>query len=139
MAATATWWPTRAPTPGSHPPHVTPWRRAASVRTGSRAAVAAPDAGSEETTHVDDSTFMQRALRCGASVQGLTAPNPWVGCVVVLADGTTVEGVTHPAGGAHAEAHALAQLDGAAAGATLYVTLEPCSHHGRTPPCVDAI
>ncbi|MBK5223392.1 MAG: bifunctional diaminohydroxyphosphoribosylaminopyrimidine deaminase/5-amino-6-(5-phosphoribosylamino)uracil reductase RibD [Acidimicrobiia bacterium] len=82
---------------------------------------------------------MEQALRGAASVQGLTAPNPWVGCVLVLADGTVVDGVTHPAGGPHAEAHALAQVGGSAPGATMYVTLEPCSHRGRTAPCADAI
>lgn len=86
-----------------------------------------------------DTSHMERALTNAASVQGLTAPNPWVGCVVALADGGTVDGLTHPAGGPHAEAHALDQLGGAAQGATLYVTLEPCAHHGRTPPCTDAI
>lgn len=90
-------------------------------------------------TALDDTTLMDRALERAGSVQGLTAPNPWVGCVVSFADGSIVEGVTHPPGGLHAEAHALAQLDGRAEGATLHVTLEPCAHHGRTPPCADAI
>jgi diaminohydroxyphosphoribosylaminopyrimidine deaminase / 5-amino-6-(5-phosphoribosylamino)uracil reductase len=86
-----------------------------------------------------DSTHMERALLNAASVQGLTAPNPWVGCVLVLDAGTVVDGRTHPPGGPHAEAHALDQVGGLATGATLYVTLEPCSHHGRTPPCTEAI
>lgn len=86
-----------------------------------------------------DETLMERALQRAASVQGLTAPNPWVGCVLELADGTVVEGMTHPPGGPHAEAYALAQVDGRAPGATAYVTLEPCAHHGRTPPCADAL
>jgi diaminohydroxyphosphoribosylaminopyrimidine deaminase / 5-amino-6-(5-phosphoribosylamino)uracil reductase len=84
-------------------------------------------------------THMERALSLAASVQGLTAPNPWVGCVLELPDGRIVEGRTHPPGGAHAEADALAQVSGRAEGATAYVTLEPCSHHGRTPPCADAL
>lgn len=86
-----------------------------------------------------DTAFMERALANAASVQGLTAPNPWVGCVLVLPDGRVVDGVTHPPGGRHAEAHALGQVGGSAQGSTMYVTLEPCAHHGRTPPCVDAI
>lgn len=86
-----------------------------------------------------DTTFMERALNNAASVQGLTAPNPWVGCVVVTPDGRVVDGMTHPPGGPHAEAHALGQLGPDARGATMYVTLEPCAHHGRTPPCTDAI
>ena len=66
-------------------------------------------------------------------------PNPTVGAVVV-ADGTLVgEGVTEPAGGAHGEVVALAAAGERARGATLYVTMEPCAHHGRTPPCVEAI
>jgi diaminohydroxyphosphoribosylaminopyrimidine deaminase / 5-amino-6-(5-phosphoribosylamino)uracil reductase len=86
-----------------------------------------------------DTDLMERALTNAASVQGLTAPNPWVGCVLVPVDGRVVDGMTHPPGGDHAEAHALAQVDGRAPGATMYVTLEPCAHHGRTPPCTEAI
>jgi diaminohydroxyphosphoribosylaminopyrimidine deaminase / 5-amino-6-(5-phosphoribosylamino)uracil reductase len=75
-------------------------------------------------------------------VRTTTSPNPWVGCVIVAADGREAEGATQPPGGAHAEAVALdvaseAGLD--VRGATVYVTLEPCSHHGRTPPCADAL
>lgn len=70
---------------------------------------------------------------------GRTSPNPAVGAVVVR-DGQIVgEGATQPAGGPHAEAVALAMAGEAARGATLYATLEPCSHHGRTPPCTEAI
>jgi diaminohydroxyphosphoribosylaminopyrimidine deaminase/5-amino-6-(5-phosphoribosylamino)uracil reductase len=85
---------------------------------------------------------MARAVSLAASVRGSTAPNPWVGCVVVGAGGQgTFEGVTAPPGGPHAEVRALAaaRAGGAAAGSTLYTTLEPCSHTGRTPPCVDAV
>jgi diaminohydroxyphosphoribosylaminopyrimidine deaminase/5-amino-6-(5-phosphoribosylamino)uracil reductase len=85
---------------------------------------------------------MARAIALAASVRRTTAPNPWVGCVLVLADGTVVEGATQPPGGPHAEASALAAARAAGhdtAGATAYVTLEPCSHHGRTPPCADAL
>ncbi len=67
-------------------------------------------------------------------------PNPTVGAVVVAPDGTTLgEGVSEPAGGPHAEVVALAEAGEAARGATLYVTMEPCAHHGRTPPCVQRI
>ena len=90
-------------------------------------------------TAADDTTLMDLALQRARSVQGLTAPNPWVGCVVAVPDGRVIEGVTHPPGGPHAEAHALGQIDGRAEGATMFVTLEPCSHHGRTPPCTEAI
>lgn len=82
---------------------------------------------------------MARALALAREALGTTSPNPWVGAVVVN-DGQTVgEGYTRPPGGPHAEVVALTAAGPLAAGATLYVTLEPCSHQGRTPPCVDAI
>lgn len=82
---------------------------------------------------------MARALELAASVRRITSPNPWVGAVVVAPDGRRFEGATRPPGGPHAEVVALAEAGEAARGATLYVTLEPCAHHGRTPPCADAI
>jgi diaminohydroxyphosphoribosylaminopyrimidine deaminase/5-amino-6-(5-phosphoribosylamino)uracil reductase len=82
---------------------------------------------------------MARALELAASVRGTTSPNPWVGAVLVAPDGRRFEGATRPPGGPHAESVALAAAGDAARGATLYVTLEPCAHHGRTPPCADAI
>ncbi|MEK7693176.1 MAG: bifunctional diaminohydroxyphosphoribosylaminopyrimidine deaminase/5-amino-6-(5-phosphoribosylamino)uracil reductase RibD [Chloroflexota bacterium] len=85
------------------------------------------------------SLYMQRALELGEFVLGSTSPNPNVGCVIVR-DGRIVgEGATQPVGGAHAEVMALRQAGDAARGATAYVTLEPCSHIGRTPPCADAL
>src|SRR5439155_6997305 len=68
-----------------------------------------------------------------------TGPNPGVGAVVVDSGRIVGEGATAPPGGPHAEVVALAAAGDRARGATLFVTLEPCSHHGRTPPCVDAI
>src|SRR6202046_5504250 len=93
---------------------------------------------------MDDMEHMRRALAQAATVRSTTAPNPWVGCVIVppgsAADGGVVfAGATAPPGGPHAEAAALLEAGDAARGATLYVTLEPCAHHGRTPPCTDAI
>ena len=86
-----------------------------------------------------DQYFMQRALQLAASRRGFCAPNPAVGAVVVK-DGKIIgEGAHWACGQAHAEAAALRPLGEAAAGARLYVTLEPCSHHGRTPPCTDLI
>jgi diaminohydroxyphosphoribosylaminopyrimidine deaminase/5-amino-6-(5-phosphoribosylamino)uracil reductase len=82
---------------------------------------------------------MDRAIGLAAGVRATTSPNPWVGCVLEAADGRVFEGATQPPGGAHAEAAALAAAGDAARGATAYVTLEPCSHHGRTPPCADAL
>lgn len=81
---------------------------------------------------------MGRALALAASVRTRTSPNPWVGCVI-HAGPDTFEGATAPPGGPHAEAAALAAAGARAQGATLYVTLEPCAHHGRTPPCATAI
>jgi len=82
---------------------------------------------------------LDRALELAAAVAGIAYPNPTVGAVVV-ADGTVVgEGVTEPYGGRHGEIVALAASGNRARGATLYVTMEPCAHHGKTPPCVDAI
>ena len=83
--------------------------------------------------------LMHRALELARMSVGETSPNPPVGAVVVR-DGRIVgEGRTQPAGEAHAEIVALRQAGELARGATLYVTLEPCSHYGRTPPCTDAI
>lgn len=88
----------------------------------------------------DDATrHMRRALRLAARGAGRTSPNPVVGAVAVR-DGEVVgEGYHHALGEPHAEANAVAAAGERARGATLYVTLEPCAHHGRTPPCVDAI
>jgi len=86
-----------------------------------------------------DRRFMQAALAYGARNLGRAAPNPAVGALVVR-DGVIVgRGATRPGGRPHAETIALADAGEAARGATLYVTLEPCSHHGLTPPCADAI
>jgi diaminohydroxyphosphoribosylaminopyrimidine deaminase / 5-amino-6-(5-phosphoribosylamino)uracil reductase len=86
-----------------------------------------------------DQRFMQLALTLGRRGQGRTWPNPAVGAVVVK-DGVIVgRGWTQPGGRPHAEPEALTQAGEAARGATLYVTLEPCSHVGKSPPCVDAV
>ncbi|MEO8633537.1 MAG: bifunctional diaminohydroxyphosphoribosylaminopyrimidine deaminase/5-amino-6-(5-phosphoribosylamino)uracil reductase RibD [Chloroflexota bacterium] len=87
----------------------------------------------------DDTTYMRRALRLAARAAGRTSPNPMVGTVVVRGGQVVGEGFHRAAGEPHAEVNALAKAGDAARGATLYATLEPCSHHGRTPPCVDAI
>jgi diaminohydroxyphosphoribosylaminopyrimidine deaminase/5-amino-6-(5-phosphoribosylamino)uracil reductase len=82
---------------------------------------------------------MERALRLARQALGSASPNPAVGAVLVK-DGRIVgEGFTRPPGGPHAEVVAIRQAGEAARGATLYVTLEPCCHHGRTPPCTKAI
>ena len=96
---------------------------------------------SVERPSPDDDRHMVRALQLAEAAIGLSEPNPRVGCVIV-GPGWTAEGHTQAAGQAHAEVMALrdAQAQGRdPAGATAYVTLEPCAHHGRTPPCCDAL
>src|SRR5438046_2916279 len=86
-----------------------------------------------------DRMWMQRALELAERGRGAVEPNPLVGAVVVR-DGRVVGAGWHQRyGGPHAEVHALAAAGEAARGATLYVTLEPCCHHGKTPPCTDAV
>lgn len=87
----------------------------------------------------DDFRWMARALELAARGLFTTTPNPRVGCVIVRDDQVVGEGWHVRAGEPHAEVHALAMAGEAARGATAYVTLEPCSHHGRTPPCADAL
>lgn len=88
---------------------------------------------------MDDSEAMKRAMRLAAEVRAITSPNPWVGCVILTADGACFDGATRPPGGPHAEAVALSAAGRAARGSTAITTLEPCAHHGRTPPCADAL
>ncbi len=87
----------------------------------------------------DDARFMAAALALGRRHLGLTAPNPSVGALIVR-DGRVVgAGATASGGRPHGETIALAEAGALARGATVYVTLEPCSHHGRTPPCAEAL
>ena len=84
--------------------------------------------------------WMRRALALAALAEGHTSPNPLVGAVVLDCEGRLVgEGFHARAGDAHAEVGALRQAGDAARGGTLVVTLEPCCHHGRTPPCSEAV
>ena len=86
-----------------------------------------------------DRKFMEHALALASKASGRTSPNPLVGAVIVR-DGEIVgEGYHRKAGDAHAEIHALSQAEELAEGATMYVTLEPCCHWGRTPPCTESI
>ena len=86
-----------------------------------------------------DESYMREALRIAEYARGRTAPNPLVGAVIVR-EGTIVASGWHRAAGEpHAEIHALRMAGELARGATLYVTLEPCAHHGRTGPCAEAV
>ena len=86
-----------------------------------------------------DEFYMARALELARLGRFTTTPNPNVGCVIVRNHEIVGEGYHQRAGGPHAEVHALRMAGEKAQGATAYVTLEPCSHHGRTPPCCDAL
>jgi diaminohydroxyphosphoribosylaminopyrimidine deaminase/5-amino-6-(5-phosphoribosylamino)uracil reductase len=88
---------------------------------------------------VSDVAFMRRALEVAERGRGLTSPNPLVGAVVVREGRVVGEGAHLRAGGPHAEVEALGAAGPAARGATLYVTLEPCNHRGRTPPCAPVV
>ncbi len=88
-----------------------------------------------------DELFMQRALELAALGMGIVSPNPLVGCVMVLNDRIIGEGWHQKYGEAHAEVNAVASVENKSQlqEATVYVNLEPCSHHGKTPPCVDML
>jgi len=86
-----------------------------------------------------DQQSMREAVLVAASARLTCRPNPWVGAVIVAVDGRRFSGFTQPVGQAHAEVQALRAAGNAARGATMFVTLEPCNHFGRTPPCTEAI
>src|SRR5687768_4587200 len=86
-----------------------------------------------------DSRHLLRALELAGRARGQTSPNPMVGAVIVKHDRVIGEGITQPPGEGHAEVMAIHAAGDSTAGATMYVSLEPCCHHGRTPPCTDAI
>ena len=86
-----------------------------------------------------DHGMMARALQLAERGLWTTAPNPRVGCVLARDDKIVGEGWHEKAGEPHAEVNALRMAGDQARGATAYVTLEPCSHHGRTPPCAEAL
>ena len=93
----------------------------------------------DDITQSQDASWMLEALNLARSAQYRTRPNPAVGCVIVKDDQIIGRGATAPVGGSHAEVFALAQAGEYANGATAYVTLEPCAHYGRTPPCAEAL
>lgn len=87
----------------------------------------------------EDSVMMEKALALANQARVIAPPNPWVGCVIAKNGQIVGEGFTQIPGKAHAEIMALQQAQQRAKGATVYVTLEPCAHFGRTPPCVNAL
>ena len=91
------------------------------------------------TFSVLDATHMAQALRLAEQGLYTTQPNPRVGCVIAHGERVVGQGWHQRAGGPHAEVYALREAGADARGATAYVTLEPCAHHGRTPPCADAL
>ncbi len=93
----------------------------------------------EITSVADDERAMATAIAQAERARFWSRPNPWVGAVVVVPSGATFTGFTEPPGRRHAERVALDAAGAESAGATVYVTLEPCAHHGRTPPCADAL
>ena len=93
----------------------------------------------EVTSAARDDRVMAMAVAQADRARFWARPNPWVGAVVVAPSGAAFAGFTEPPGGRHAERVALDAAGDDAAGATVYVTLEPCCHHGRTPPCADAL
>lgn len=98
-----------------------------------------PGTSRPQAAAAEDPTYMARALELAGQARGRTSPNPLVGCVIVR-DGTIVgEGFHAAAGTDHAEVAALKQAGELARGASVYVTLEPCDHEGRTPPCSEAL
>ena len=103
------------------------------------AQVSADAMGAAADAAAKDRRFMALALGLGRRGLGRTWPNPAVGAVLVKDDDIIGRGWTQPGGRPHAEIEALRRAGAAARGATLYVTLEPCSHHGKSPPCADAV
>ena len=83
--------------------------------------------------------MMQLAIEAGERVRCNTSPNPWVGCIIEASSGEVFSGSTYEITHDHAEVHAIRKAQGFAKSATAYVTLEPCSHHGQTPPCTQAL
>lgn len=92
-----------------------------------------------ERASAKDEHFLRRCLELAAKGEGYTSPNPMVGCVIVKNGSVVGEGYHKRFGGPHAEVEALRRAGRMARGTTLYVNLEPCPHHGKTPPCTDAI
>src|SRR5437867_7460448 len=118
------------------------WTRAVFVRPAVRPRTRGGSFSGEPTmssTKLSDRNLMRRAIRLAARGVGRTHPNPPVGALVVRGGEVVGEGWHRGAGHPHAEVEALARAGRRARGATLVVTLEPCAHQGRTPPCTEAV
>lgn len=100
---------------------------------------AAPAATIAQISPATDADWMRTALGLARRTLGQTWPNPAVGCLIVAGSRVVGRGWTRPGGRPHAETEALAQAGAEASGATAYVSLEPCAHHGLTPPCTEAM
>lgn len=109
------------------------------MRPLSAASVAILTTKTGDTGSAADRRFMAMALSLARRGLGSVWPNPAVGCVIVAEGCVVGRGWTQPGGRPHAETEALARASAAAKGATAYVSLEPCAHHGKTPPCTDAL
>src|SRR5437879_4292616 len=137
---------TRSRTSASHPctgrsrTSASSWKScSSSSKSGAPKGAPASRGRTERLMRQDDARFMARAVALARRGLGRTSPNPPVGAVVVRGGRIVGEGWHRRAGGPHAEVVALRRAGAAARGATVYVTLEPCSHFGRTPPCADAL
>ena len=97
------------------------------------------DSGSDPSPFMTDADYMDMALELARQQLGRTAENPSVGCVIVKNDQIIGRGATSDGGRPHGETNALEEAGDRAKGATVFVTLEPCSHYGQTPPCCDAL
>src|SRR5665647_2315517 len=92
-----------------------------------------------DTTLKSDEYYMKLAIALGEKARLISPPNPWVGALIVSNNKIVGSGFTDAPLGNHAEINALNEASAQAKDATIYITLEPCSHYGRTPPCVDAL
>src|SRR5690606_38118821 len=129
---------TRSPMCASHRSTAISAKPRISRTSSARSAVPAIMA-TERPAATRDERYMRIALGLAARGLGNAWPNPAVGCIIVQNDRIVGPGGTQTGGRPHAETGALRQAGDAARGATAYVTLEPCSHHGQTPPCADAL
>jgi diaminohydroxyphosphoribosylaminopyrimidine deaminase / 5-amino-6-(5-phosphoribosylamino)uracil reductase len=114
------------------------WRQPKNIYRLGNHSVRNGDMKKNQLTAIDE-LYMKRALKLAKKGEGRTSPNPMVGAVIVNENRIVGEGYHHCCGEEHAEINAIKSASESIKGSTFYVTLEPCTHHGRTPPCVDAL